>query len=98
MVGATRPRESGAEVPFSNQTVSFIEDIDGPTTYDTGECACANCRSEGEYEDIHGVIPDNCRYRWHTRCQGCDYYGPIKNAERLCGPCHRAFGTETDNR
>ena len=76
--------------------VSFTEDIDGPTTYDEpGLCRCANCVSEGEYEDIHGHVPDHCRYRWHTRCQGCDYYGPIRNPEQLCGTCLPAYRVDT---
>ncbi|MFD4356842.1 hypothetical protein ACFWPX_30120 [Nocardia sp. NPDC058518] len=79
-------------------TVSFIEDIDGAVYTEPGECRCPNCATGGEYEDLCGHLPDGCRYRWHTRCQGCDYYGPIRNTERLCTTCLPAYRAETANR
>ncbi|WP_280245280.1 MULTISPECIES: hypothetical protein [Nocardia] len=54
-------------------------------------CHCANCRSGGAYEDEHGEVPANCKFRDHQRCQGCDYYGPITNTDRLCEPCHSRY-------
>lgn len=75
-------------------TVSFVEDIDGARHTEPRHCACANCRSEGEYEYIHGARPADCRFRHHTRCQGCDYYGPIPGRERLCPRCRTAYRAE----
>ncbi|WP_460727166.1 hypothetical protein [Nocardia heshunensis] len=53
-------------------------------------CKCRNCVSGGAYEDETGIIPSGCHYRYHKHCQGCEYYGPIRNAEQLCDPCLRA--------
>lgn len=80
------------------KTVSFIEDVDGVVYAEPTECWCENCVSEGAYEDRHGHVPDHCRFRWHTRCQGCDYYGPIRNDEQLCTPCLRAYRADTATR